>query len=70
MMKRKLILFVSMLSSIAFFTACDTASEYEPFAPPEINGMGNATGGGEGTVTGLTDFTISLDYTPIENEHD
>lgn len=69
-MKRKLILFVSMLSSIAFFTACDTASEYEPFAPPEINGMGNATGGGEGTVTGLTDFTISLDYTPIENEHE
>lgn len=70
-MKRKWNFYLSMLFSVVFYTACDTASEFEPFAPPETNGMGgNAAGGGEGTVTGLTDFTISLDYTPIENEQE
>lgn len=59
-----------MLLSMAFVTACDSKDEFEPFSPPDMGGMGNSSGGGEGTVTGLTDFTISFDSTPLANEQE
>ncbi len=67
-MRRKVITFIGALLSMFLITACNSESDIIPFNPPMDNGMGNSSGGGEGSVSGLTDFTISFDYTPLANE--
>lgn len=69
-MKRTLILVKSMLLSAVLLTACVGNYEFDPFTPPGGDGMGNSSGGGEGVVSGLTDFTISFDYTPLADEQE
>lgn len=67
-MRRKVVTLVGVLLSLFLTTACNSVSDFTPFNSPMDNGMGGSSGGGEGSVSGLTDFTISFDYTPLANE--
>lgn len=67
-MRRKVITFIGVLLSIFMIMACNSEADFTPFNPPMDNGMGGSSGGGEGSVSGLTDFTISFDYTALTNE--
>lgn len=67
-MRTRIIIFTGVLLSMFLMMACQSESDITPLNPPMYNVMGDASGGGEGTVSGLTDFTVSFDYAPLANE--
>ena len=65
---------LGLVIAIMALTACGTDSGFEQDYFPNMPGMNGmpgmeqSSGGGEGTIAGLTDFTISVDETPLLNE--
>lgn len=67
-MKHLIITWITTALSAVLLSACASETSFDIPGMPDVNGGGNSSGGGEGFISGLTDFNITFDYTPLSNE--